>query len=144
MGQWSALTWETARDTRQSGGGWMVEGVRGRVRVEERERVGAMHPLSHVFDRGVFPTGVKKKKKQEGLTGLSELSLSHVRVRAHTHAQVSLQTCFCHRKGPPPLLPARTKFSSLVGGARGKRFNFRVTSCGADHLFCPPMAAESL
>ena len=26
----------------------------------EREREREMHPFSHVFDRGVFPTGVKK------------------------------------------------------------------------------------
>lgn len=35
-----------------------VVAERGRPTEWERER--ATHPLSHVFDRGVFPTGVKK------------------------------------------------------------------------------------
>ena len=47
MKQWFVLTWETARGRKRIGNG-------GRLR--ERET----HPLSHVFDRRVFPTGVKK------------------------------------------------------------------------------------
>lgn len=39
-------------------GGGGGGGERATDRVGERER--ATHPLSHVFDRGVFPTGVKK------------------------------------------------------------------------------------
>lgn len=43
------LTWEKERENRQ----W-------REMQRERERETDMHPFSHVFDMGVFPTGVKK------------------------------------------------------------------------------------
>ena len=56
--RWSVLTWEreTQRE-RERERESAVEGDGERVR---REREREMHPFSHVFDRGVFPTGVKK------------------------------------------------------------------------------------
>lgn len=60
-------------------GGWQWRGESDQRRRKERE----MHPFSHVFDMGVFPTGVKK----EGLTGLSELSPGHT----HKHVFVTLE-----------------------------------------------------
>lgn len=52
---WSVLTWERERK-RLSNGGRERQSQKTGGRERERE----MHPFSHVFDRGVFPTGVKK------------------------------------------------------------------------------------
>lgn len=42
------------------GGGRRRERESQQWREMKREREREMHPFSHVFDRGVFPTGVKK------------------------------------------------------------------------------------
>lgn len=64
-------------------GGWERE----RVKKKETEREREMHPLSHVFDRGVFPTGVKK-----GRADWADWAQPLTHTHTHTHT-------FCHFGG---------------------------------------------